>query len=55
MRFLPQNPPYRRSRTKKNEKVFDSSPPQLSGNDLLKKFIDFVAERTSYLGGNIYY
>ncbi|XP_033148227.1 uncharacterized protein LOC103868691 isoform X1 [Brassica rapa] len=53
-RFLPPDHPYRKSRTlfTKNKKVFDSPPLEISGDDLLKQFRDFGADRTPDVGGH---
>nr|VDD29212.1 unnamed protein product [Brassica oleracea] len=53
-RFLPPDHPYRRSKTlfTKNKQVFDGPPEEVSGEDLLKQFRDFDAERTPDVGGH---
>ncbi|XP_033146851.1 uncharacterized protein LOC117133895 [Brassica rapa] len=53
-RFLPPDHPYRRSKTSftKNKQVFDGPPEEVSGENLLKQFRDFDAERTPDVGGH---
>ncbi|XP_056864276.1 uncharacterized protein LOC130511354 [Raphanus sativus] len=53
-RFLPPDHPYRRSRNAftKNKQVFDGPPVEVSGEDLLKQFRYFDAERTPDVGGH---
>ena len=56
-RFVPSDHPYRKSRTlfRKNKRVFDGPPPEVSGEDLWKQLRDFGAPRTADIGGHEQY
>ncbi|XP_010445863.1 PREDICTED: uncharacterized protein LOC104728603 [Camelina sativa] len=53
-RWLPEDHPYRWSTTlfKKNRQVFDSPPPEYSGEEILNQLRDLGAEKTVVCGGN---